>query len=327
VIARRAFVCAVGAVLLANAAPSPAQQQKAYVIGILTSGTAAAERQRFDDFTRGLRDLGYVEGSNIRLEKRYADGRYESLPALARDLVQSKVDVIMCMSTLAAQAAKQTTGTIPIVFATVADPVASGFAESLARPGGNMTGVSNVSASLGGKQLQVLKDAVPTISRVAIFTAPRAPHASAQFAEVEGAAKSLRMEIHATQIRRREDIEPAVRELREWRANAMYVMQGAENSAVRDLLVEVAERLRVPAIYPYRNYVEAGGLMSYGSSFDANYYRAASFVDRILKGGKPAEMPIEQPTKFEFVVNSRTAKALALTIPQSVLMRADEVIQ
>ena len=231
------------------------------------------------------------------------------------------------MSTLAAQAAKQATGTIPIVFATVADPVAEGFAESLARPGGNITGVSNVGTVLSGKLLQILKDAVPTTSRVAVFTAPRAPHAAAQFSELEAAAKALHMEVLAVQIRRREDFDPVLARLREWRADSMYVMQGAENSAVRQFLVEFAAKSRLPAIYPQRNYAEAGGLISYGSNFDANYHRAATYVDKILKGAKPGELPIEQPTKFELVVNVKTAKALGFTIPQALLLRADEVIQ
>jgi putative ABC transport system substrate-binding protein len=316
----------VAAALLSAVAPAYAQQTM-YRIGILTSGAAGTEHKRFEDFIRGLNDLGYVEAVNVQIERRYADGRFETLSALATDLVQRKVDVIMCMSTLATQAAKQATGTIPIVFATVADPVAEGFAESLARPGGNVTGVSNVSASLGGKQLQVLRDAAPAASRVVVFTAPRAPHADAQLVELEAAAKVLHMDIHATRLRHREDIDATMQLLREWRADAMYVMQGAENSAVRQLLVELAEKARLPAIYPQRNYVEAGGLMSYGSNFDANYYRAAKYVDRILKGSRPAELPIEQPTRFELAINLRTARTLGITIPRSLLLRADEVIR
>lgn len=325
--ARRAFVRSLGGALLAAAAPTPAQHPKVYVIGILTSGAAGAERQRFDDFARGLRDLGYVEGTNIRIERRYANGKFEDLPALAGDLVQRKVDVIVGMSTVATKAAKQATGTIPIVFATVADPVAEGLAASLAHPGGNVTGISNVSASLGGKQLQVLKDAAPAVSRVAVFTAPRAPHADAQLVELAGAAKALHMEMQTTQFRQRDDLEPMLRQLREWRTNGIYVMQGAENSALRQSLVELAEKARLPAIYPQRSYVEAGGLMSYGSNFDANYYRAASYVDRILKGRKAADLPIEQPTKFELVINLKTARGLGLTIAPPLMLRADELIQ
>lgn len=324
---RRTFVLVVASTLLVDPRVPAAQQGKLYRIGILTSGTAPAERKRFDDFTRGLNELGYFEGGNIQIERRYAAGKFELLPALAADLTQQKVDVIVCMSTLAAQAAKQATGTIPIVFATVADPVAEGFAESLARPGGNITGVSNVGTVLSGKLLQILKDAFPTTSRVAVFSAPRAAHAAAQFFEVEAAARTLHMEVLAVQIRRREDIEPVLARLREWRADAMYVMQGAENSAAREFLVEFATKSRLPAIYPQRNYAGAGGLISYGSNFDANYHRAATYVDRILKGAKPGDLPIEQPTKFEMVINLKTAKTLGLTIPQSLLLRADEVIQ
>ncbi len=323
---RRTFELVVASLLLVDPRVSAAQQGKVYRIGILTSGAAPAERQRFDDFTRGLNELGYFEGRNIQIERRYAAGKFEVLPALAADLTQQKVDVIVCMSTLAAQAAKQATGTIPIVFATVADPVAEGFAESLARPGGNITGVSNFGTVLSGKLLQILKDAFPTTSRVAVFSAPRAAHAAAQFSELEAAARTLRMEVMAVQIRRREDIEPVLARLREWRADAMYVMQGAENSAAREFLVEFATKSRLPAIYPQRNYAEAGGLISYGSNFDANYHRAATYVDKILKGAKPGDLPIEQPTKFEMVINLKTAKALGLTIQQPLLLRADEVI-
>jgi putative ABC transport system substrate-binding protein len=324
---RRTFVLGAASILFIDPRVGAAQQGKAYRIGILTSGAAPSERQRFDDFTRGLNELGYFEGRNIQIERRYAAGKFEDLPALAADLTRQKVDVIVCMSTLAAQAAKQATGTIPIVFATVADPIGEGFADSLARPGGNITGVSNVGTVLSGKLLQILKDAFPTTSRVAVFTAPRAVHAAAQFSELEAAARALQLEVMAVQIRRREDIEPVLARLREWRADAMYVMQGAENSAARELLIEFATRSRMPAIYPQRNYAEAGGLISYGSDFAANYHRAATYVDRILKGARPGELPIEQPTKFALVINLRTARALGLTIQQPVLLRADEVIQ
>ena len=324
---RRRFLRASAGILLAAARWSRAQQSKVYRLGVLTSGAAKAEQKRFDDLLRGLDELGYVEGRNIQIERRFAEGRFEALPALAAELVQQRVDVIVCMSTLATQAARRATSAIPIVFATVADPVAEGFAESLGRPGGNLTGISNAGTVLSGKLLQLLKDAFPRTSRIAAFAAPRAPHAAAQFAELENAAKALHMEVLAVQIRRREDFESVRARLREWRADALYVMQGAENSAVRELLVEFAALVRLPAIFPQRGYVDAGGLISYGSNFGANYHRAAFYVDKILKGAKPGDLPIEQPTKFELVVNLKTAKALGLTLPQSLLLRADEVIQ
>jgi putative tryptophan/tyrosine transport system substrate-binding protein len=325
--ARRAFLQAAAVLLFAAGRSSFAQTPKVYRVGILTAGTAAAERARFDDFTRGLDELGYREGRNVQLERRYADGNFDRLPALATELAAQKVDVIVGMSTLATKAAMQATRTIPIVFATVADPVGEGFAASLAHPGGNVTGVSNAGTALSGKLLQLLKDAFPRTARVAVFTAPRAPHAAAQLAELETAARALRMEILGTQLRRREEVEPVLARLREWRADALYVMQGAENSAVRDLLVELAAASRLPAVFPQRNYVEAGGLMSYGPDFDANYRRAASYVDRILKGAKPGDLPIEQPTKFELVINGKTARASGWTIPPSVLLRADRLIE
>lgn len=276
---------------------------------------------------RGLRELGYDEGRNLELEKRYAEGRFEILPMLAADLVQRRVDVLVCMSTVATQAAAKATSAVPIVFATVADPVAEGFAASLAHPGGNVTGISNVSTALAAKQLQVLKDAFPSARRIAVLTAPNAAHAAAQWAELERAAARLGVELLATRLRTRDETDAAKRRMRDWHADAICVMQGAENSAVRELLVEFANDLRLPAIYPQRNYAEAGGLMSYGADFDANYRRAAAYVDRILRGAKPADLPIEQPTSIELVVNLRTAKALGLAIPPLVLARADQTLQ
>jgi len=324
---RRAFLVATGGSALARAWPSDAQGTRLPRVGMLTSGAAAAEDKRFDNFTGALRELGYVEGRNVRIERRFAEGRFETLSALATELVQQEVDVIVGMSTLASQAAKGATSRIPIVFVTVADPVGEGFVQSLARPGGNLTGLSTTGTELSAKGLQLLKEAFPAIVRVAVLTAPRSLHAGAQLAELERAAATLGVAILPIRIQRREDVEGVRIRLRDWRADGLYIMQGAENSAVRPLLVQFAADARLPAFYPQRNYVEAGGLISYGPSFDANYRRAATYVDRILKGARPADLPVEQPTRFELLVNLKTAKAHGFAIPAAVLLRADEVIQ
>lgn len=324
---RRTLLLAFAGIAIAPDGGPRAQAPAVHVVGVLASGSAAAERKRVDDFARGMIELGYVEGRNLRLEQRYAEGRFEALPALAADLLERKVGVIVCLSTLATQAASKATRSVPIVFATVADPVAEGFAASLARPGGNVTGISNLGTALAGKLLQVLKESFPGVTRVVVLTAPRAPHAAAQLVEVETAARVLQLAILPLQLRRRDEIEAALGRVRAWHGDAIYVMQGAENSAVRDVIVEFASSSRLPAVYPQRNYAEAGGLISYGSDFDANYHRAATYVDRILKGARPGDLAIEQPTRFELVVNLATARALGLAIPQSVLVRADRVIQ
>lgn len=324
---RRTFGRRAGAVLLAASSAVRAQAPRVPRVGVLSSGTEVAERRRYDDFVRGLADAGYVDGRNVAIDRRYAEGRFERLPSLAADLVARKVDVIVGLSTVATQAAAKATTTIPIVFATVADPVAEGFAASLAHPERNLTGISNVGTAIAGKQLQVLKDAFPAVARVAVFAAPRAAHAAAQRGELENAAARLHLELLTVQIRGREDLDPVLRRVREWRADAFYVMQGAENSAVRDLLVECARLARLPAIYPQRNYVEAGGLMSYGANFDANYTRAAAYVGRLLKGASVRDLPIEQSSTFELVVDARTAATLGVNIAPAILARADEVIR
>jgi putative tryptophan/tyrosine transport system substrate-binding protein len=324
---RRAFLVALSCGFFGAAGPSRAQRAGVRRVGVLTSGAAAAEQRRFDDFAQGLRELGYVEGANVEIERRFAEGRFDALPALAGDLVQRNVEVIMCMSTLATQAAKDATRTIPIVFATVADPVGEGFVQSLARPGGNITGLSTTGTELSGKGLQLLKEAFPTLSRVGVLTAPRAPHAAANLAELTRAAGVLGVAVLPVRLHRRDDVDGVRARLADWRADALYVMQGAENSAARPLLVQFSAEARLPAIYPQRNYVEAGGLMSYGPSYDANYRRAATYVDRILKGAKPADLPVEQPTRYELAINARTARTLGFALPDALVLRADEVIR
>lgn len=307
--------------------PARGQSAKRPLIGILSSGSAAAERKRFDDFLSGLRELGYVEGRNLDIERRYADGRFDALPALARELVARRVDVIMCMSTIAAKAASQATDRVPIVFATAADPVEEGLVRSLARPGANATGLSTTGIELGAKGLELLVGAFPAVRRVLVLTAPRTAHASAQLAELQRVCASLGLALDQTVVHRPDDLAPARSRVRESRIDALYVMQGAQNSAARPLIVRFAAETRLPAVYPQRNYVDAGGLMSYGPSYDENYRRAASYVDRILKGARPGDLPVEQPSRFEFVVNLATAKAQGLEIAPSILVRATDVIR
>ncbi len=250
------------------------------------------------------------------------------LDALAAEVVREKPDVIFAPNTVVARAAKKVAGTIPIVFSVVGDPVGSGFAASLARPGGSMTGTTNIPGELSAKRLQLLKQAAPNIKRVVILDPKYTGVVSQpQVDEAKRAAKLLGIEVFSTNIGRREDFEPVAAQLRKWRADALFVNSNPSNTANRELLAAFAATVRLPAIYAERSYVEAGGFMSYGPSFAGLYRRAAYYVDRIFKGAKPADLPIEQPTKFEFFINGKTAKALGLAIPQSLLITAEKVIE
>jgi putative ABC transport system substrate-binding protein len=325
---RRKLVIAFGAGALAAPFASFAQQQgKVYRIGILSSSSRATSANITEVFTLSLRELGYVEGKNVVFESRYADGKSERLPALAADLVQLRVDVILATNTPPVQAAKEATDRIPIVFTTVADPVGSGFVASLARPGGNITGTSVMLPDLSAKRLQLLKEIVPKISRVAVFTISSEPQTIPQFAEAQRAAEVLGMKVFSIELQRREDFEKARAVLRKWRADSMYVVGSNMNFNNRALLAEFATMNRLPATFATKAYAEAGGLMSYGANYESNFRRAATFVDKILKGTKPADLPVEQPMTFELVINKKTANALGLKIPQQVLQRADKVIE
>jgi putative ABC transport system substrate-binding protein len=303
------------------------QQPKVWRIGILHSNTRATASYVTDAFTQGLRQLGYTDGKNIVIEYRFAEGNQDRLPALAADLVQQKVDVIFASNGASVQAAKRVAGTIPIVFASVGDPVGSGFAATLARPGGNITGTTIISSDLSAKRLQLLKEAFPRISRVAVFTSTESPGNDPQVAEVHRASKALGMEILSTQLGRREEFKQELALLRKWRADSIYVTESPTNSFNRKLLAEFAADARLPAVFGEKGYAEAGGLMSYGANYAVLYRRAATYVDKILKGAKPGDLPIEQPTKFELVINMKTAKALGVTIPQSVMLQTDRVIE
>jgi putative ABC transport system substrate-binding protein len=306
-----------------------AQQAAANVarIGMLADATSPHLREAF---LQGLRDLGYVEGRNLVIEYRDAEGKPERLPALAAELVALKVDVIVAGNTPQTLAAKQATRTIPIVFSFALDPVTDGLVTSLARPGGNVTGLSFLAAELVGKRLELLTQAVPRVSRVAVLWQPggqaeRTEKDLQTAAEV--AARALGVRLQFVEARGPADIDRAFSDMTRARAGALTVLGSAMLFNQRRRLVDLAAKNRLPAVYGLREYVDAGGLMAYGTNGADLFRRAATYVDRILKGTKPADLPVEQPTKFDLIINLKTAKALGLTIPQTVLLQANQVIE
>jgi putative ABC transport system substrate-binding protein len=325
---RRTFLAGTGAVLLA--APLAAEAQpagKVTRIGMLEPTSMALNAANLDAFRQGLRELGYVEGKNFVVEYRSADGRGERFPDLAAELVRLKVDVILTRGTPAVIAAKNATRTIPVVMAASGDPVLSGVVASLARPGGNVTGLSAIVGEVSGKRLELLREVIPGVSRIVGLFNMSNPIDALQWKETEIAASSLRVQLQLLDVRKPGDFGRAFDAATKQRAGALVVGVDALTWANRRSIVDLAAKNRLPAIYAAREFVDAGGLIGYGVSYPHLYRRAASFVDKILKGAKPADLPVEQPTKFELVVNLKTAKALGLTIPPSLLQRADEVIQ
>ena len=327
-ITRRMFVGTLaGGIVVVPFAAEAQQAAKIARIGYLANNLAA-NTPLHEAFRQGLRDLGYVEGRNVVIEYRSAEGKLERLPALAAELVALKVDVIVAPGTLAALAAKQATRTLPIV--SVAIPVTSGLVTSLARPGGNVTGLSFFSPELVGKCLEQLKLAVPAVSRVAALWQPGGqgePTEKDMLKAAEVAARALGVRLQFVEARGPENFDRAFSEMTRARAGALTVLPSNMFISERRRLVDLAAKNRLPAVYPWREFVDAGGLMSYGLNVADLFRRAATYVDKILKGAKPADLPVEQPTKFELVINLKTAKALGLTIPQSLLGRADEVMQ
>jgi len=320
------------ALLALGAAPLAAEaQQAARVarIGYLSPNLAASPYLR-DAFLQGLRDLGYVEGRNVVIEYRDAEGKLDRLPALAAELVALKVDVIFAPNTLAAVPAKQATRTIPIVFAVAGDPVGSGLVTSLARPGGNVTGLSNLALELVGKCLELLKQAVPGVSRISVLWHPGAfPERTEKdmLKAADVAARVLGVQPQFLEARGPQDFDRTFSDMTRERAGALTVLPSNMFISERRRLVELAAKNRLPAVYPWKEFVHAGGLMAYGPNYDDLFRRAVTYVDKILKGTKPGDLPVEQPTKFELVINLKTAKALGLALPQSLVQRADEVIQ
>jgi putative ABC transport system substrate-binding protein len=294
-------------------------------IGYLESGSLSAHP--LEAFQHGLRELGHVEGQSIVIEYRAAEGKPERLADLAAELVRLKVDVIFAVSPPSIRAAKNATRTIPIVFAGAADPVASGFVASLARPGGNLTGLSLLGPELSGKRLELLKEVAPGITRVAVLLNPANLAVAPMLKETEIAARTLGLQLQSLEVRRPDELDRAFSAMTRERAGAFVVLPDATLHGQKRRIADLAAKNRLPAIYDAKDYVETGGLMAYGASFPDLWRRAAVFVDKILKGAKPADLPVEQPTRFELVINGKTAKALGLTIPQSILIRVDHVIQ
>src|SRR5262245_893631 len=277
-------------------------------------------------FREGLRKLGYVEGRNIRIEPRYSEGRDERLRDLATELVALKVDVIVTWGTPAARAAKGTTRTVPIVMAAVIDPVGTGLIASLARPGGNLTGVTSGAAELSGKNVELLTELAPGVKRIAVLWNPANPIQPVMFRETQVAAEAMRIQVQSVGVSDHNELDSALATITGERPGALLVLQDNILLANRKRIIDFVAKIRLPAMYERKVWVEAGGLMSYGVSFPDNFRRAATYVDKILKGAKPADLPVERPTKFDLVINLKTAKALGLTIPPSVLGRADQVI-
>jgi putative tryptophan/tyrosine transport system substrate-binding protein len=314
-------------VLLAVAVIADAQQPKKVPrIGFLSS-TSSPRSTRTEAFRQGLRELGYVEGKNIVIEWPSAEEKPDRLRALAAELVRLKVDIIVSSAPTPTRAAKEATATIPIVMAYDLDPVGSGFVASLARPGGNITGLSSLAPEISGKQLELLKEIVPRLSRVAVFGEPSNPGNAQRLREVELAAAALGAQFQYLDIQGPKDIDSAFRAANKERAEAVLVLGGPVLSSHRKALADLAVKSRLPATYSRIEYVEDGGLMTYGPNINDLFRRAAIYVDKILKGAKLADLPVEQPTKFEFVINLKAAKQIGLTIPPNVLVRADKVIK
>jgi putative ABC transport system substrate-binding protein len=318
----------VAAVLLTVAVVADAQQaNKIPRIGYLSGTSASANSDRIAAFRQGLHDLGYVEGKNIVIEWRYAEGKLDRLPALAAELVRLKVDVIVASAPPPTRSAKQATATIPIVMSYDDDPVGNGFVASLARPGGNITGLSTLAPEISGKQLEILKEILPRLSRVAVLGNATRPGSPQALREINLAADGLGVHLQYLEVGDPKDIEIAFRAASKERADAVLVMQTPVLISHRRQVAELAVKSRLPTMYGRPEYVEDGGLMSYATSFTDLSRRSASYIDKILKGTKPSDLPVEQPTKFEFVINLKTAKQIGLTIPPNVLARADKVIK
>jgi ABC-type uncharacterized transport system substrate-binding protein len=314
-------------ILLAPCSASAQQPKKVTPIGYLIGVSLSTDAARVEAFRQGLRGLTYAEGKNIVIEWRSADGKFDRLPALAAELVRLKVNVIVTGGGNATRAAKDATSAIPIVMTNDPDPVASGFVASLARPGGNITGLSTFAPELSGKRLEILREVVPKLSRVAVFGTSTYPGYTQVLREIELAAKAFKVQLQNLDVLVAKDIETSFRAASKGRADAVLMLQSAILASQRAQVAELATKNRLPAISAEPLYMETGGLMFYGVNFLDLSRRAAIYVDKILKGAKPADLPVEQPKKFEFVVNLKTAKQIGLTIPPQVLARADKVIR
>jgi putative ABC transport system substrate-binding protein len=325
---RNMIVFVVSIVILASTHLANAQQPtKVPRIGFLLASSASANSARVEAFRQGLRELGYVEGKNIVIESRYAEGKIDRLPALVADLVRLKVDVILSAGPAVTRPASEATKTIPIVMAQDGDPVANGFVASLARPGGNITGLSTLAPELSGKQLELLKEIVPKLSHVAVLGTSTRPGNAQALKEIELAAGALKVQLQYLDVLATKDIETAFRAASKGRADAVLMLGNPVATSQRTQITDLAVKNRLPVIYDRPEFVEDGGLMTYSVSQNDLFRRAATYVDKILKGAKPSDLPVEQPIKFELVINLKAAKQIGLTIPPNVLARADKVIK
>ena len=326
---RRKMVMALGAGALTVPLASFAQRAKVWRVGFLSSSVrpASLDSSNIAAFANGMRDLGYVEGKNLTTEWRFAEGRFERLPGLAAELVELKVDVIVTVGPQATSAAQKASATIPIVMVVSNDPVRSGLVASLAHPGGNITGVSNSSDDLTPKHVEMLLSMVPKLSRLAILTNPTNAGHSTMLKSIETAAQKFHVKMLAMEARSLQEIKNAFAKMVRERAGAIIVMLDPVFVTERGPIAELAAKHRLPSVASFREYVEDGGLMSYGQNLAEHFRRMTTYVDKILKGAKPAGLPVEQPTKFELIINRKTASALGLTIPQSLLISADKVIE
>jgi putative tryptophan/tyrosine transport system substrate-binding protein len=324
---RREFITLLGGVAALPMAAHAQQQRRVPRVGYLFSFTQAEGRHLWEACRQGLRDLGYVEGKNIILEPRWADGQHERLPMLAADLVRLNVDVIVSAATPASLAAKAATSTIPIVIVAVGEPVKTGLIASLARPGGNVTGLSLLTLDLSGKRLELLLEILRNVSRVALLMNPKNPISAIFLEETQDASRRLGIELQQLEASSPQEIERAFERAASEHSGALIVFDDPTLWSYRAQIVALAAAQKIPAMYGYKEFVNDGGLMSYGPDRPDQYHRTATFVDKLLKGAKPADLPVEQPPKFELFVNLKTAKALGLTVPPQFVARADEVIE
>lgn len=325
---RQIFWVPLCALLLALGVPVEAQQPKKISrVGYLAAVSAAADAPRLEAFRQGLRDLGYIEGQNMIIEYRHEGGGFERLPELAAELVGQKPDVLVAVTTNAAQAAKKATTTIPIVFMGVTDPVTAGLVESLARPGGNATGITNMAAILTGKRLELLKETLPTVSRVAVLWDPQSPGSVPQWQESQLPARELGLQLYSMEVSSVDNYEAAFKEAVEARNTALWVTLNPLANSNQTKIADLAINHGLPSICARADYSENGCMMAYGPGYGIEGRDGARYVDKILKGTKPADIPVEQPMKFEMVINLQTANKLGLTIPPSVLFQADKIIK
>ncbi len=313
--------------IFAASLSADAQQPKKVRIGYLSGNPPSDTEEALDAFRKRLRELGYREGEDVVIEHRYAEGKYDRLPQLAADLVRLKVDILLTYGTPATVVAKKTTGNIPIVFAAVADPIVAGIVATLTRQGGNVTGVTSNNPELSAKRLSLLKEAVPKASRVVVLGNPNFQPYSGMVAETRVASASLGIQVRVLEPREPKELEAAFKTISPAKADALVILPDPMLISQRRRVVELVANSRLPAMYHLKQFVEVGGLMSYGISYSESFQQSAALVDKILRGAKPGDLPVEQPWRFEFVINIKTAKALGLTLPQSILFRADHVIQ